>query len=45
LGTNEFLGFSKELRSEDTDGSGSVSDFIVLDFGDVDEDLGSGIVE
>jgi hypothetical protein len=44
-GRHELLGFPQQLRCEDTDRCRSISYFIVLDFGDVDQDLGGGIVE
>ena len=45
LDRDELLGLSQELGRENADRSGSVSDLVVLDFGDVDEDLGGGVVE
>ena len=45
LNGHELLGLSQELGSEDADRGCSVSDFIVLDLGDVDEDFSGGIVE
>jgi hypothetical protein len=45
LDRDEFLGFAQELGREDADRSGSVSDLVILDFRDIDEDLGGGVVE
>ena len=45
LDGDELFGFSQEFRGEDADGCGAIANFVVLDFGDVDEDLGSGVVE
>jgi hypothetical protein len=42
---NELFGFAEELGSKDSDRGGSVSNFVVLDFGNIDEDFGSGVVE
>jgi hypothetical protein len=36
---DEDFCFAEEFGGEDADGRCSVSDFVVLDFGDVDEDL------
>lgn len=42
---NELLGLPQELRSEHADTRCPVSNLIVLNLGDVDEDLGGGIVK
>lgn len=42
---NELLSFSEQLSCEDCDGGGAVSNFLVLGFGDIDEDLGSRVVD
>ena len=43
--SDELLRLSKELRGEYADASRAVADFIVLNLGNVDEDLSSGIVK
>lgn len=45
LNSDEFFSLSEEFRCENADGGGSVPDFVVLDFGNVDENLGGGVVE
>lgn len=42
---DQLFGLAQEFRSEHADGCGAVSDLVVLHFGNVDEDLGGGIVE
>lgn len=44
-GRDELLGLTEELGGKNTDRRGSVTDFVVLDLGDVDKDLGGGVVE
>lgn len=36
---HEDFGLSEQLGGEDCDGGGSITDFVVLNFGDVDQDL------
>ena len=42
---DELFGFPQEFGGEDGDGGGAVANHVVLDFGDVDEDLSGGVVE
>mmetsp|Transcript_20674 Transcript_20674/g.48868 ORF Transcript_20674/g.48868 Transcript_20674/m.48868 type:complete len:547 (+) Transcript_20674:69-1709(+) len=42
---DELLGLAEQLAAEDGDRGGAVADLVVLDSGDVDQDLGGGIVE
>ena len=35
----------EQFASEDDDGGGSIADFVILHFGDVDQDFGRGIVD
>jgi hypothetical protein len=39
---DEDFCFAEEFGGEDADRRGSITDFVVLDFGNVDEDLASG---
>lgn len=45
LHSNQPLSLPEQLTRQHTDGGSSVSYFVVLDFGDVDEDLCGGVVE
>lgn len=45
LNSDELFRFTQEFGSKDTDRGGTVSDFIILNFGDVDKDFGGGIVK
>lgn len=42
---NEFLGFAQKLGSKDGDGGGAITNFIVLNFRNVDEHFGRRVVE
>lgn len=42
---DKLLGFAEELGGEDGNGGGAISNFVVLNLGDVDEDFGGGVVE
>mmetsp|Transcript_9730 Transcript_9730/g.13306 ORF Transcript_9730/g.13306 Transcript_9730/m.13306 type:complete len:334 (+) Transcript_9730:749-1750(+) len=42
---NELLGLLEELTGHDGDGGGAITDLLVLSLGDVDEDLGGGVVD
>ena len=42
---DEFLSFSEQFASEDSNSCGSVSDFFVLSFGDFNKDFGCRIVD
>lgn len=41
----EFFGFTEEFASEDGHGRRAITDFLVLGFGDVDEDAGGRVVD
>ena len=43
--SNQFLGFSEELRGKHADACCAVADLIILDLGNVNENLGCRIVE
>lgn len=45
LDRDELLGLAQDLGGEDGDGRRAVADLVVLDLGDVDEDLGGRVVE
>jgi len=40
---NEVFGNLEELSSGKDDGGGTISDFVVLGLGDIDESLGGGV--
>jgi hypothetical protein len=40
---DEFVGTLEELSGEDNNGSGTISDFSILDLGKLNENLGSGV--
>jgi len=40
---NELLGILEELSSGEDDGGGTISDFVVLGLGDIDQGLGGGV--
>ena len=40
---DKFVGTTKEFGSDDDNGSGSISDFLVLFLGKVDKDSSSGM--
>jgi hypothetical protein len=40
---DEFVSSLEELSGEDDDGGGTISDFSILDLGEFDENLGSGV--
>ena len=42
---DESLGLLEQFAGEDNDGGGAVADFVVLNFGDVYENFGGGIVD
>jgi len=42
---DELLCLSEKLRSKNTDRSSSIADFIILDLTDINEDLGSCVVQ
>jgi hypothetical protein len=42
---DESLGFSEKFRRKDGDGSGSIADFVVLNLGELAEDLGGGVID
>ena len=42
---DELVGFSEEFTGKDGDGSGTITDFLILSLGDVDQDLGGGVVD
>lgn len=42
---DEFLGLAQKLGSKDGDGGGTVTNFVVLDFRNVDEHFGRRVVE
>jgi hypothetical protein len=39
------LGLSEQLGCEDCDGGSSITDFVILDFGDVDKNLSETLLE
>ena len=42
---DESLGFFKQFAGEDDDGSCAIADFVILHFGNVNENFGSGIID
>jgi len=40
---NELLGSLEELSGGEDDGGGTISDFVILRLGDIDEGLGGGV--
>ena len=40
---DQFVGALEELSSEDNNGSGTISDFTILDLGEFDENFGGGV--
>lgn len=42
---DEFLGLAQELGSKDGDGGGAITNLVVLNFRDIDEDFGRGVIE
>ncbi len=42
---DQLFGFAQQFSSENTNTGCAITDFVILHFGNVDKDLGSGVVE
>lgn len=42
---DKLLSLAQQLGGQDRDGGGTVTDLVILDFGNVDKNFGGGVVE
>lgn len=45
LGLDKLLSLSKKLSGKDCDGGGSITDLLILSLGDINQNLGSGVID